>query len=773
MGQFALGQSVPRTEDPRLLRGGGQYVDDIRLPSECHAYLLRSPHAHARITSIDIGAARMMPGVLAIYTGAEWVADGHGQHAIDFSRARRDGSPAFCPTRHAIEPDVAKVTGDIVAMVLAETIDQAKDAAEQVVVEYDPLPVITEGIDARADGAPVLHAGCPDNESYFYAAGDKDAVDAAIATAHHVTRLKTKINRITANTMEPRGCIGDYDHRLGRYTLYGANQLPYMMRKSLAADVLGVPETAVKLVTPNIGGSFGMKLGAAPEYRACLWSARKIGRPVRWICERSDGHVTDYHDRDQFTDAQLALNEHGEFVALKVSNICNIGAWLDPGGTISPAGHLGGLAATYKTPLIYAEASAVFTNTSANGPFRGSGRPEAAYVIERLIDNAAREMNIDRAEIRRRNMVAPEDMPFKTGLIFTLDCGAFGDNMENTLQMGDYGGFEARREDARKEGKLRGLGIANFIEQTAQMHGETVTVQFDQSGTVTVLAGSIEMGQGLEAMYKIVVSDALGIDQEDIRVSMGDTDSLPFGGGSYASRSAILGGSATVRAIDKILDKAVGIAAHLLEAPDTDLEFRDGAFHVVGTDRQVGIQEVARTAYRGDQLPEDMELGLFATDTFVAKAPTFPNGCHVVEVEIDPETGVTEILKYSVTDDVGTVINQLTLEGQIHGGIGQGIGQAFSERIVYDETGQLVTGSLIDYGMPRAQDMCSFDLANNPVPTKLNPVGAKGAGEAGNVGALAAIMNAVVDALAPLGIENLDMPATPDRVWRAIQDAKA
>ncbi len=768
-----MGQSVPRTEDPRLLRGGGQYVDDITLPNECHAYMLRSPHAHARITSIDIGAAQMMPGVRAIFTGSDWVADGHGQHSIDISRARRDGSPAFCPTRHAIEPDVAKVTGDIVVMVVAESINQAKDAAEQVVVEYDPLPVITEGLGARADGAPVLHAGCPDNESYFYTAGEKDAVDAVIATAHHVTRLKTKINRITANTMEPRGCIGDYDHRLGRYILYGANQLPYVMRKSLAVDVLGVPETAVKLVTPNIGGSFGMKLGAAPEYRACLWAALKIGRPVRWICERSDGHLTDYHDRDQYTDAQLALSEDGEFLALKVSNVCNIGAWLDPGGTISPAGHLGGLAATYKTPLIHAEASAVFTNTSANGPFRGSGRPEAAYVIERLIDNAAREMKIDRAEIRRRNMVAPEDMPFKTGLIFTLDCGAFGDNMENTLNMGDYGGFEARREDARKEGKLRGLGIANFIEQTAQLHGETVTVQFDQSGTVTVLAGSIEMGQGLEAMYKIVVSDALGIDQEDIRVSMGDTDSLPFGGGSYASRTAILGGSATVRAIDKILDKAVQIAAHLLEAPDGDIEFRDGAFNVVGTDRQVGIQEVARAAYRGDQLPEDMELGLFATDTFVPKAPTFPNGCHVVEVEIDPETGVTEILKYSVTDDVGTVINQLTLEGQIHGGIGQGIGQAFSERILYDETGQLVTGSFIDYGMPRAQHMCSFDLANNPVPTKLNPVGAKGAGEAGNVGALAAIMNAVVDALAPLGIENLDMPATPDRVWRAIQDAKA
>ncbi|HIM45320.1 MAG TPA: xanthine dehydrogenase family protein molybdopterin-binding subunit, partial [Alphaproteobacteria bacterium] len=593
-----MGQSVPRTEDPRLLRGGGQYVDDIRLPNEYHAYMLRTPHAHARMISIDTGAARTMPGVIAVYTGADWVADGHGQHSIDIPRVRRDGSPQFCPTRHAIEPNIVKVTGDIVAMVVAESVNQGKDAAEQIVVDYDPLPAITEGIQARAVGAPVLHEGCPDNESYFHAGGDKEAVEAAFASAHHVTRLQTKINRITANTMEPRNCIGNYDQRFDRYTLYCATQLPHLIRKTLASDVLGVPETAVRIISSDVGGSFGMRQGNAPENHACLWAARKIGRPVRWICERSDGHATDYHDRDQVTDAQLALDDKGEFLALKVSNICNIGAWLDPFGTISPVGHLGGLAATYKTPLIYAEASAVFTNTSANGPFRGSGRPEAAYVIERLIDNAAREMNMDRAEIRRRNMVPPEDMPFKTGLTYTLDCGEFGKNMENTLKRGDYDGFEARRNAARKKGKLRGLGIANFIEQTAQMFGETVSIQFDQSGTVTVLAGSVDQGQGHDTMYKIVVSDALGIDHEHIRVSYGDTDSLPFGGGSYASRTAILGGSATVRAIDKILEKATQIAAHVLEAPDADIEFRDGAFRVVGTDKQVGIQEIARAAYR-------------------------------------------------------------------------------------------------------------------------------------------------------------------------------
>ena len=772
MGQFAMGQPVPRTEDPRLLRGRGQYVDDFKLPNECHAYMLRSPHSHARIVRIDAVAARAIPGVIAIYTGDDWVKGGHGQHSIDIPRVRRDGTPQFCPTRHAIEPNVVKVTGDIVAMVVAETVNQGKDAAEHIVVEYEPLPAITEGILARDRGAPVLHEGCDDNESYYFAGGDKEAVEKAIASAYHVTKFKTKINRITANTMEPRGCIGDYDERFGRYTLYCGTQLPHLIRKTLAADVLGVPETSVRIVSPDVGGSFGMKQGNAPENHACLWAAKKVGRPVRWICERSDGHATDYHDRDQYTEAKLALDENGVFLALSVSSICNIGAWLDPFGTISPVGHLGGLAATYKTPLIYAEASAVFTNTSANGPFRGSGRPEAAYVIERLIDNAARELNIDRALIRERNMVRSEDMPFKTGLTYTLDCGEFLENMENTLEKADYRGFEARREATQRQGKLRGLGIANFIEQTAQMFGETVSVQFDQSGTVTVLAGSADQGQGHDTMYKIVVSDALGVDQEDIRVSHGDTDILPFGGGSYASRTAILGGSATIRAIDKIIIKATEIAAHVLETASADIEFKNGDFCVVGTDKKVSIQDIARAAYNSQTVPDGMELGLFATDTFVPKAPTFPNGCHTVEVEIDPETGVTQLVKYSVTDDVGTVINETTLDGQIHGGIGQGVGQVFSEHIQYDETGQLLTGSFLDYGMPRADDMCTFDLSNNPVPTKLNPLGAKGAGEAGNVGALAAIMNAIVDALSPLGIRTIDMPATPEKVLRAIEEAQ-
>ncbi|MDA0651947.1 MAG: xanthine dehydrogenase family protein molybdopterin-binding subunit [Proteobacteria bacterium] len=773
MGQFAIGQSVPRTEDPRLLRGEGQYVDDIHLPNEAHTCFLRSPHAHARITHFNCDAARAMPGVVIVLTGDDWAATGYGQHPASHPRIQRDGSPLFYPPRPALVTGKVMVVGDPIAMVVAETFYQARDAVEAIEIEYKSLPVNVIASDYNKPGAPVLRQDCPSNESFFYTAGDKEAVEAAIASAAHVTHYHTVINRITANTMEPRVCIGDYDSAEDRYTLYGGTQRPFQLRQQMAQHIFGIRETQLRVIGSDVGGSFGMKSGQFPEYRLVLWASKLIGRPVRWLSDRSEGHATDYHDRDQTTDATLALDENGTFLALKVSNVCGIGAYMESSSTISPAGHLGGLAGTYKTPLIYAESAAVFTNTSSNGPFRGSGRPEAAYVLERIIDNAAREMGIDRAEIRRRNIVPPDAMPFKTGLLFTLDCGEFGENMEQTLAMSDYKAFEDRRAEAAARGKLRGLGIANFIEQTAQLDGETVAIQFDTSGTVTVLAGSISHGQGHDAMYKIVVCDSLGIDSDDIRVASGDTDLLPFGGGTYASRTAILGSSAAKRAADKIIEKGKKLAAHMLEAAEDDIEFDHGHFRVAGTDREVALKEVAKTSYKPNSLPPDMEIGLFATDTFVPGTPVFPNGCHVVEVEIDPETGKTEILRYSVVDDVGTVINKLTLEGQIHGGIGQAVGQALTEQIVYDkESGQLITGSFLDYGMPRADDSCSYDLGNNPVPTKLNPIGAKGAGEAGNVGGLGAIMNAIVDALSPLGITNIDMPATPTKVWHAIRDAK-
>lgn len=773
MGQFAIGQSVPRTEDPRLLRGEGRYVDDVRLVNPAHAYVLRSPHAHARVISVETSAAKQMPGVLAVLTGADVLADNLGWHPPPNIRQRRDGSPNFFPPRPALATEKVRFVGDQVAMVVADTLDQARDAAEAIVVEYEPLPALVRGIDARKPDAPTLHDGCDDNECFYYSAGDEAAVDDAIASAAHVTKLSLKVNRISPNTMEPRAAIGDYDHRMDRYTLYGGTQRMFLLRQTLAEHVLHVPETQVRVMTNDVGGSFGMKGGQHPEYHLVLWASKKVGRPVRWTAERSEGLSSDWHDRDQYTEATLALDAEGQFLAIKVSNICAIGGYLEPGGTISPAGHLGGLAGTYRTPNIFAEASAVFTNTACNGPFRGSGRPEAAYVLERLVDNAAREMGIDRAEIRRRNFVAPEQMPFKTGLLYTLDCGAFADNQESALKMADYDGFEDRRTEAAARGRLRGIGIANFIEQTAQMDGETVSIRFDPSGTVTVIAGSIDHGQGHDTMYKIVVSDKLGIDADDIRVVYGDSDAIEFGGGTYASRTAILGSSAAARAVDKVVAKGLDLAAHMLEAAADDIEFAGGEYRVKGTDRSVAIKDVARLAYQPMKLPKGIEAGLFGIDTFAPGVPTFPNGCHVCEVEIDPETGKTEILRYSVVDDVGTVINVLTLEGQIHGGIGQGVGQALTEGVVYDEeTGQLLTGSYLDYGMPRADDMCSFDCANNPVPTATNPIGAKGAGEAGNVGALGVIMNAIVDALSPLGITHIEMPATPLNVWQTIRAAK-
>ncbi|MFP6734936.1 MAG: xanthine dehydrogenase family protein molybdopterin-binding subunit [Rhodospirillales bacterium] len=771
MGQFALGQSVPRTEDPRFLKGQGRFIDDMRLPREAHAFFVRSSHGHGAIKSLDCRAARQMPGVLGVFTGDDWAADGMGHFGLGQPRTRRNGEPGFCPPRPALVRGKVLFAGDAIAIIVAETLDQAKDAAERLALDVEPLAALTVGTKARQDGAPVLYPECPDNEAFFYQAGDADAVEAALQSAHHVTHLRVVINRVTANTMEPRAVIGDYDKSAGQHVLYGAAQRPYSVRSQIAGAIFGVPETSVRVVAGDVGGSFGMKSGQYPEYNACLWAASKLGRPVRWVADRSEGHLSDYHDRDQAADAWLGLNEDGKFLTLKVLSTCAVGAYLDPGGMISPANHVGGLAGTYLTPHIYTESSAVFTNTAPIGPYRGAGRPEATYILESVIDQAAREMGLDRAEIRRINCVPPDAMPFKTGLLYTLDSGDFPRNLDQVLEMGDYAGFEARRAEAKARGRLRGIGIANFIEQTAQIDGETIRIQFDPSGTVTVIAGSICHGQGHDTMYKVILSDRLGIDTDSIRVAFGDTNQSPWGGGTYSSRTAVLGGTAIALAADKVIDKGTSIAAHLLEAARADMEFTGGEYKVAGTDKSVSFTEVARAAYQPGKIPEGMEPGLMETATFDPGVPTFPNGAHVVEVEIDPDTGKTEMIKYSVVDDVGTVINKLTLEGQIHGGIGQAVGQTLTERIVYDESGQLITGSFLDYAMPRADDMCSFTCANNPVPTPVNPLGIKGAGEAGNVGGLAAIMNAVLDALAPLGVGHMDMPATPEKVWAAIRDA--
>ena len=774
MGLFALSQSVARTEDPRLMRGEGCFAADFFVPHTAHAVFVRSPHAHARILSVDSRAAQGMPGVLTVLTGADWIRGGLGETPPLWPRKRRDGSPLCQPPRPALVSDRVRMVGDPVAMVIAETADAARDAAEQIGVKYDPLPAVIDATRARLPDAPVLHADCPDNESFFFSAGDAAAVQAAFAKAAHVTRIKLRINRVTANTIEPRACIGHYTGAEGRYTLYGGTQGAWRLRNSLAEDVFKVPEHRIRVVTGDVGGSFGMKTGFYPEYLACLWASARVGRPVKWVCERSEGHLSDSHDRDQITEAALALDTDGRFLAMRVDSVCGLGAYLGLGAPVSPSGHVGGLAGLYMTPAICVEVSAVFTNTAPIGPYRGAGRPEATYVIERLIDTAAREMKLDRAEIRRRNLIPPEAMPFKTGLTFTYDCGEFERNMNQVLAAADYTGFEERRAEAASRGYLRGLGIANFVEQTGHADGEMVSLKFDAAGCLTIATGSIPHGQGHETMYKIILSDRLGIDADEMRVVTGDTDLVPFGWGTYSARSAAIGSAAAVIAADKVIDKARRTAAHLLEAAEADLEFQAGSFRVAGTDRAIGLKDVARATLDPLQQAPGIELGLFETGVFHPRPgnPTFPNGCQVCEVEIDPETGKTKIVRYCVVDDVGTVINKLTLEGQIHGGIAQGVGQAFSEAIIYDENGQLITGSFLDYGMPRADDMCFFECANNPVATKKNPLGVKGAGEAGNVGALACIMNAVVDALSPLGITHIDMPATPEKIWRAINRAR-
>jgi aerobic carbon-monoxide dehydrogenase large subunit len=762
MGQFALGQSVPRTEDPRLLTGRGRYTDDFVLPRQAYGYVLRSPHAHARITSIDVRAAQQMPGVLAVLTGADWAAEKFGAMLPVMPRKRRDGSPMYLPSRPSLARERVMLVGDPVAFIVAETLNLAKDAAERIAVEYEALPALTATDQANAPNAPKLWADCANNECFFYTLGDKAAVDAAFARADHVTKLKLVFNRITAATMEPRGCIADYDERLDRYTAYVGTQRPHMTRAELAHKVFHKPETQFRIVAGDVGGSFGMKGSHFPEYQLALWASQKVERPVKWISERSEGILSDDHDRDHIADAELALDKNGKFLGMRVRQVSNIGAFMAPGGVISPTAHLGGLAGTYTTPAIYAEVSAVFTNTTSIGPFRGSGRPEASYIS-----------SIDRAELRRRNTVPASAMPFKTGLVFTLDSGEFEKNLDMALHMAGYAEFEKRRAEAKARGKLRGIGFANIIEQTSQTFGETVMVKFDPGGTVTVIPGSISHGQGHDTMYKIILSEKLGIDSDDIRVQMCDTDMAPDGGGTYASRTAVLGGSAATLAAEKVIAKAKKIAAHMMEVADGDVEFAGGKFSVVGTDKAVAWKDVAAGAYSPPRLPKGMEQGLYETSAFHPEIPNFPNGCHVCEVEIDPETGSSEVLRYCVVDDVGTVINSLTLAGQIHGGVGQGIGQCFTENLVYDpRSGQCLTGSFMDYGMPRASDMCSFETEENPVPTKTNPLGVKGAGEAGNVGALAAIMNAVVDALAPLGVIHIDMPATPPRVWQAIQQAR-
>ena len=771
MGQFGIGQPIKRFEDQRLLRGEGRFHNDVNLPGQTHAVIVRSTHAHARIRSIDSTAALASPGVVAVFTGADLARDNLGTMQMTLKRKRPDGSPMFAPPHRGLTPDRVRYVGDPVAMVIAETLAQAEDAAERLRIDYEPLPSVTST--AEAIGGPAVWDECADNVSNLFESGDKATTDAAFAKAHRVVRRRYVITRVHAQYMEPRGALGVWDPGEERYTLYADVQYPHRVRTALANNIFKVPEHSIRVIAGDVGGGFGTKGWQYPEHRLVLWAAKKIRRPVKWACERREAIPADEHARDNVTEAELALDAEGRFLGLRAKTLANVGAYVSSDrNLLATFSNVVTLVGVYAFPAAHVEVLSVLTNTNSTAPYRGAGRPEATYVLERLIDDAGRELGLDPVELRRKNLIPASAMPYKTPLGVSYDCGDFPKNMEDALKVADVAGFAARREASRARGLLRGIGIVNAIERAAGPQPEFAEVRFSPSGTATILMGSKNQGQNHETTFKQILHERLGIDPKDVRYIDGDTDRVAFGMGTMGSRSTVIGGTALWMAADKVIAKGKKIAAKMLEAAEADITFSDARFAVAGTDRGLTLREVARAAFQPPQLPPGVEPGLYETGTFSPKQDTWPNGCHVCELEIDPDTGVVTLDRYVVIDDVGTVINPVTLKGQIHGGVAQGVGQALLEQIVYEpESGQLLTSSFMEYAMPRADTLCDMHIESNPVPTKLNPMGAKGAGEAGTVGALPVVINAVMSALAPLGVRDLDMPASSERVWRAIQDA--
>jgi len=771
--KFGIGQSVPRTEDPRLLRGEGRYTDDVNLPGQAYAAIVRSPYAHGILRGIDLSAARRMPGVLGVYTGADLDAAGFGPLKCVISFPNRDGSPMRKPERRALATDRVRFVGDPVAFVVAETPTQAKDAAEAVTIDVEPLPAVTRAFEAAQDGAPQLFDDVPNNVALDYHYGDSDKVAAAFARAAHVTRLTLVSNRVVVNAMEPRAAIGVYDPATARWTLYVGSQGVMGLRNQLAEDILGVPPEKVRVVTGNVGGSFGMKAAVYPEYVCLLHAARALGRPVKWTDERSSSFLSDQHGRDHEVTAELALDAEGNFLALRLTSFANLGAYLASVGPLpATLNAVKNIVGVYRTPLVEVSTKCVFTNTTPVSAYRGAGRPEGNYYMERLIDAAAAEMGIDRIELRRRNHIQPTQIPYAAASGLTYDSGDFPAILDRALMLADWNGFDARRAESRRRGRLRGRGIGQFLEVTAAANKEMGGIRFEADGTVTILTGTLDYGQGHATPFAQVLNTKLGIPYERIRLLQGDSDQLIAGGGTGGSPSAMNSGAAIVAAAEKVIERGKLIASFVLEAATADIEFVQGRFTIAGTDRSIGIMELAERLRAGMRLPDDVPASLDVNLVHDGVASAFPNGCHVAEVEIDPETGVVEVVAYTSVNDFGTQLNPMLVEGQVHGGIVQGIGQALMEATVYDENGQLLTGSYMDYALPRASDVPSFVVASHPIPATTNPLGVKGCGEAGCAGALPAVMNAVVDALSAFGIRHIDMPATPHRVWQAIRNAR-
>jgi carbon-monoxide dehydrogenase large subunit len=775
-----IGVAIKRKEDYRFLTGGGTYTDDVQLDRQTYAYFVRSPHAHAKIKRIDKNKALKAPGVVAVFTGEELAAAKVAGLPCGWLITDVNGQPMKEPTHPPLAQGKVRYVGDHVAVVIADSYLQAKDAGELVEVDYEVLPAVVDVADARKKGAPALHEIAPDNTCYVWALGDKVAVDKAFASAHHITKLDFVNNRLIPNAVEPRAALASYNRAEDSYTLYVASQNPHVERLLMTAFVLGLPEHKVRVIAPDVGGGFGSKIYLYAEDVVVTWASRQINRPVKWTAERSESFLSDAHGRDHLTHAELALDKDGTFLAMRVQTTASMGAYLSTFASCIPTIlYATLLAGQYTTPLIHCEVTAVFTNTAPVDAYRGAGRPEATYVVERLVETAARELKLDPAEIRRRNFI--RQFPYQTPVALLYDTGNYEATLGEALKLADVAGFPARKREAAARGKLRGLGYAAYIEACgiapSNIAGslgaraglfEAGEVRVHPTGKVTVFTGSHSHGQGHETTFAQVVASRFGIPLDDVDIVHGDTGRILFGMGTYGSRSIAVGGTAIMKAVDKVIAKGKKIAAHLMEAAEADVEFADGVFKVAGTDKQVPFAQVALTAYVPHNYPLDkLEPGLNENAFYDPTNFTFPAGTYVCEVEVDPDTGSTDIVSFTAVDDFGKIINPMIVAGQVHGGLTQGIGQALLEGCRYDkESGQLVTGSLLDYCMPRADDVPSFKLDTKETPCTHNPLGVKGCGEAGAIGAPAAVMNALTDAL---GVRDLEMPATPERVWRALQ----
>jgi carbon-monoxide dehydrogenase large subunit len=772
MTDLLFGQSIPRREDERLITGQGRYTDDIVQDGALHIAFVRSPHPAARLVSIDAGDALTAPGVQAVFTAQDLAADGIRDFSLPVKVARVSGGVDAETPRSLLVRDRVRFLGEPVAMVLAQTAAAAVDAAEQVLVDYEEMNAVVTREDAASPGAALVWEDRPGNLAYQWRRGDTEAIAAALASSHHVTELNTRITRVSANPLEPRSAFAYLDEA-GRTVLRVSHQSPHLLRNALCT-MFGLERKDIRVMAGDVGGSFGMKSGLLREETLCFWAARHLGRAVRWTATRGESFLSDEQGRDVAIVAKLGLDAQGNFTALQVRLEVNIGSHLSARST-SQIGNFGGIAGVYRTPAILGEAVGYFTNTHPIAAYRGAGRPEATYVIERIIDVAAGEMGMDPVDLRRRNLIPPEAMPYQTPFVFRYDCGEFERNMDRALELSNYAGFPKRRAESLSRGRLRGIGMSNPIEVAAGPFAKPATdyaaVRAHPDGTATLYSGAMSVGQGLETALTTIVSQALSIPLEKVRYVQGDTDALANGKGNGGSAALTLCGPAIQLGIEELVEKGMRLAADELEVSRLDLEFSDGEFRIVGSDRSIGLAEIARIAEttRGEEGVD----GLAGSGEFAMEQPTYPNGCHICEVEIDPETGLVEPANYVSVEDVGRVLNPMLVDGQIQGGVAQGMGQALLEEIRYDGEGQIQTGSFMDYAMPRATDLPSITSATLETPTMLNSLGVKGVGEAGAVGALAATMNAICNALEPLGIKNLDMPATPVRVWQAIVDAKA